>query len=92
MTPIDPEVQKYFEEYIEMFGTPGWKRFITDLEGSLKTDQKTAAKRCDTTEKWFEERGAQAKTERMVQFETMIRNNYDQLQLEATEGDSSYED
>lgn len=92
MLPIDPETQEYFDDYLDLFGHPGWARFISDLQASLDNDQKTAVARCDTTEKWFEERGLQAKTMKLLTFETLIRNNYDQLQAEATTDDTSDED
>jgi len=92
MTPIDPNTQEYFDDYLDLFAHKGWKRFMEDLVTSLESDQKTAAHRCDTTEKWFEERGLQAKTMKLITFETMIRNNYDQLIAEATQGDTSDEE
>lgn len=88
MLPIDPETQKYFDDYLDLFGHPGWKRFMEDLSESLVNDQKTAVQRCDTTEKWFEERGLQAKTMKLLTFETLIRNKYEQLVAEALEDDT----
>lgn len=92
MTPIDPATQKYFEDYLDLFATPGWQTFVKDMKESLETDQKSAVSRCDTTEKWFEERGAQAKTLRILAFETMIRNNYDNLKDLSEETVDSDED
>lgn len=89
MTPIDPEIQRYFENYLDLFATEGWQQFTKELKDSLDADQKSAVSRCDSTEKWFEERGAQAKTLRILRFETMIKNNYDNLKQEHEEtGDS----
>ena len=82
MSNIDPDTEQYFEDYLEMFATPGWQRFLADLAGSLESDQKTAVQRCDTTEKWFEERGLQARTMKLLSFETLVRNQYEQLQSE----------
>jgi hypothetical protein len=31
---MSPEDEKYFDALLDMFMTPGWKHFITDLEGS----------------------------------------------------------
>lgn len=89
MNPIDPDTQKYFDDYFDLFGSPGWAAFMNDLNVSLSNDQRTAASRCDTTEKWFEERGAQMKTARLINFENMIRSSYEQLiaedELDSTE-------
>lgn len=84
MSNIDPieehqKVVQFYEEYLDLFTHPGWKRFIDDINSGLEQDQKTAVARCDTDQKWFEERGAQAKTLRIAQFETLIRNSYDQF-------------
>lgn len=89
---IDPETQKYFEDYLDLFVQPGWQKFIKDLQSSLDSDQKSAVSRCDTDQKWFEERGAQAKTLRILNFETMIVNNYDNLKAQAEDTGDSYED
>jgi len=89
---IDPETQKYFEDYLDLFVQPGWQRFIKDLQKSLDSDQSSAVARCDTTEKWFEERGSQVKTLRILSFEAMITNNYDQLKEQSEDtGDSDEE-
>lgn len=79
MTTIDPELQAYFEDYLDLFIHPGWVRFITDLRDSLDHDQKTMMTRCKTTDEMLEERGAQLKTSRILTFETLVRNQYDQL-------------
>ncbi len=92
MTPIDPQTVEYFEHYLDLFATPGWQAFQKDMQTSLEADQKSAVSRCDTTEKWFEERGAQAKTIRLIAFETMIVNNYDQLKAQAEDTGDSDED
>lgn len=79
MTHIDPELQAYFDDYLDLFIHPGWQRFISDLQASLDQDQKTMMTRCKTPDDMLVERGAQLKTQRMLSFETLIRNQYDQL-------------
>lgn len=83
MTNIDPEVQKYFDDCLDLFSHPGWKRFMEDLQSSLEEDQRTTMSRCKTSEELLVERGAQLKTARILSFEIMVRNQYDQLTIEA---------
>jgi hypothetical protein len=88
---IDPDLQEYYDDYMDLFLHPGWHRFISDLRSSLASDQMTANQRCDTSEKWFEERGAQHKTLKILNFESMIRNAYDSLSDSENQGDLSDE-
>jgi len=90
MSTIDPDTQKYFDNYTELFGSEGWKQFIDELTDSLDSDRKTAISRCDTDQKWFEERGQQARTMKILSFETMILNGLSTLQ--AQEEDDPLED
>lgn len=82
MPTIDIELQQYYETYFDLFNQPGWKQLVGEMEQALKGDQRTAAARCKTNDDWQFERGAQARTQRFLAFETLLRNAYDQL-LEA---------
>lgn len=49
---MTPETQKFYDNYFEMFGSPGWKQYIeqlvTDLTGgALVTAVKTASNDLD---------------------------------------------
>lgn len=77
--PLTPEIQKQFDDYFDMFATPGWKQFTRDLQESLLNDQKSAISRCTTSDKWFEERGMQARTLKILAFEAALRAQYEQL-------------
>ena len=79
MPTIDPDVQKHYEDYFEMFSTSGWKGLMEDLNAALEHDRTTAAARCDTNDKWQFERGMQAKTAVFLNFENVIRDAYDRL-------------
>lgn len=79
MSDIDPDVLKYYERYLDLFTHDGWKQFISDLSEGLASDERSATARCDTSEKWFEERGAQKKAKQILNFETMIRMAYEQV-------------
>jgi len=92
MSTIDPATTKYFEDYLDLFVQPGWQKFMQDLQASLTADQTTAVARCTTDQLWFEERGAQAKTLKLLNFENMIRNSYDSLQADEETTDPLDED
>ena len=79
MPTIDPATQKYYDDYFDTFATTGWSEFIEEMRRSLIQDCQSAMNRCDTADKWFEERGKQLKTLRMLSFEDSIRNSYEQL-------------
>jgi hypothetical protein len=79
MTDIDPDVIQYYENYLAMFDTDGWKAIIKDLQESLVDDQRTAVSRCETGDDWLTEKGRQQRSIQFIQFETGIRNAYEQL-------------
>lgn len=87
MATIDPDVQKYYEEYFHMFSTPGWQMFKEELAQALKQDQETAAQRCPTSDSWLTERGAQMKMQKMINFESTIKTQYDYMISEETDAD-----
>ena len=97
MSTVDPlqeqiAIQDYFEAYLDMFTTPGWQKFVEDLQDSLDQDQKSAVSRCKTAELWHEERGAQAKALKILTFETMIRNSYEEYKESLQPADPQDED
>ena len=92
MKPIDPEDQKYYDEYFTLFATEGWKRFVKDLTDSLISDQETAVARCDTSEKWHTERGAQGKALRIINLENSLRAAHENLTNPPEVDDPSLED
>lgn len=97
MSTIDPieeqkQIQDYYDAYLDLFLHPGWQRFVEDLRASLEQDQKNAVARCTTAETWHEERGAQTKTLRILSFETMIRNKYDEFIDSINDADPEEED
>ena len=63
---IDPDTQKYYDDFFDMFGTEGWLRFIKDLNVSLSDNQRTAMTRCDSNDKWQLERGNQEIMTRII--------------------------
>ena len=80
----DPQLKQYYETYLDLFAHPGWKLFMEELQGHLEHSQATAVGRCDTTEKWFQERGDQARTSIILGFETAMRTQWDNMQNPAT--------
>ena len=79
MNDIDPATQEYYDNYLDLFAHPGWIQFIDELRTSLEQDMKTSVSRCDTGEKWMEERGSQSKVLRVLGFENAIKNALDSL-------------
>lgn len=85
MANIDPATQQYFDTYFDLFTQPGWQKFMEELKTSLANDQSTAVARCNTDQLWFEERGMQMKTARILNFENMLRQSYEELIAEPEE-------
>jgi hypothetical protein len=85
MSNIDPDVQIYFENYIDLFATPGWAQFKEDMQAALKDSQTTAATRCDTSDKWMQERGEQQKLMKILSFDHVMISQYEAMLERETE-------
>lgn len=85
MSTIDVETTNYYERYMNLFATDGWQQFKEEIKTSLQQDQQSAVTRCNTSDLWFEERGAQTAKLRILGFENAIKNSYDNLINEATD-------
>jgi len=48
---MTPELDKYFQNYFEMFGTTGWKQLLVDLEDSISGPPFTSAVTAAKTER-----------------------------------------
>jgi len=76
---LDPQEQKYYEDYLSMFMTGGWVQFKKDMTDSLETDEQTADVRCTSNDLWQYERGTKSMLRKMIGFEESIRSSYESL-------------
>ena len=73
---MSPEVEKYYENYFDLFITEGWKQLIEEitqiLDGhdidSIKDEKELALLQ-----------GERSSLKRIASFETNIRNSYDYI-------------
>ena len=79
MPTIDPDLQKHYETYFDLFTHPGWKQLMDDMNAALSTDRETAIQRCKNGEEWQFERGSQFRTLKFLAFEQLMRNQYDAM-------------
>jgi len=79
MSDIDPETQKYYNDYFDLFNTDGWIRFVREMRDAKEQDEQTADTRCIGNDQWQYERGTKNMSRRVIGFEASIRDAYDQL-------------
>jgi len=74
---MTPEVEKYYENYFDLFTTDGWKQYVEQVEAekdnflieNIKDDRDLYAKQ-----------GQLYVINNILNFESMIRNAYDSIQ------------
>ena len=73
---MDPQLQKQYENYFDMFATQGWKQFVEDMDDiynsyrieDIKTEQNLAYVK-----------GERRMLHQVLSFEATMRRTYDSL-------------
>ena len=76
---MTPEVEKYYETYFDLFTTEAWKQFITDIEGNLTQYN---IRNVEDEKDLKYKQGQLYVIDHVMNWETLIRNTYDELQKE----------
>jgi len=76
---MTPEVEKYYETYFDLFTTEAWKQFITDIQGNLAQYNIRSVE--DEKDLKYKQ-GQLYIIDHVINWETLIRNAYDELQKE----------
>ena len=64
-------IEEYYENYIELFATEGWKQFIKECQDSLETNNKVSE--CPNVEEFHRRKGIVEAYSRTCNLETFIR-------------------
>ncbi len=75
--------EKYFENYFEMFATKGWHQFIHDIKEGMDDSQKKAFD--GSEENFWMVKGGISCAEKVINFETILRSNYGQMEEDEQE-------
>jgi hypothetical protein len=73
---MTPELEKYYEQYFDLFVTDGWKQFISDISANLEQFN------IRSIEKFGDLRYSQGQVkviDQIMNWETLIRNTYEEL-------------
>jgi hypothetical protein len=76
-----PELEKYYEQYFDLFVTDGWKQFISDISANLESFD------IRNIEKFGDLRYSQGQVkviDQIINWETLIRNTYAELEKDAS--------
>jgi hypothetical protein len=76
-----PELEKYYEQYFDLFVTDGWKQFISDISANLESFD------IRSIEKFGDLRYSQGQIkviDQIMNWETLIRNTYAELEEDAS--------
>lgn len=78
---MTPELEKYYEQYFDLFVTDGWKQFILDISANLESFD------IRSIEKFGDLRYSQGQVkviDQIMNWETLIRNTYAELEQDAS--------
>jgi len=78
---MTPELEKYYEQYFDLFVTDGWKQFISDISANLEQFD------IRSIEKFGDLRYSQGQIkviDHILNWETLIRNTYAELEQDAS--------
>lgn len=74
------EILDELEEYMNMFATAGWQRFMESTEHQLKEDLYNAHSTHKSNDEWQMLRGHTALAKRILGFENLVRQQIDQVE------------
>lgn len=73
---MDKELEKYYESYLDLFVTDGWKNFVEDFK--MAADDLSNIRNVASLEDMKFIQGKLDVMDRIVNFETGIRNTYEE--------------
>ena len=80
---MDRELQDYYESLLDLFTTDGWKTFMIDQESAFEHLVFSASRDCLDNDSWQYRRGKMDTLSQIINFEEMIRNNYNNLEKDS---------
>jgi hypothetical protein len=78
---MTPELEKYYEDYFDLFITNGWKQFISDISANLEAFD------IRSIEEFGDLRYSQGQIkviDQILNWETLIRNTYEEIVEDAS--------
>ena len=80
---MDKELTTYYENLLDLFTRDGWKQFVEDIQDNadILSDITTIS---DEKQFWFR-RGQIEAVQRILSYESSIKNSYEDFEREADE-------
>jgi|TARA_R100000908_G_scaffold65373_1_gene55166 hypothetical protein len=87
---IDQDLEKYYNSYLELFMTDGWKQFKEDTENVIKSINLLAL---EDAKQLHLAQGQMEILNWILDWETSVKNSYETLQSEtiSTEGQENFQ-
>lgn len=87
---IDQDLEKYYNNYLELFMTDGWKQFKEDTENVIKSINLLAL---EDAKQLHLAQGQMEILNWILDWETSVKNSYETLQSEtiSTEGQENFQ-
>lgn len=75
---MDKELEQYYESYLDLFMTDGWKNFVEDFQ--LAANELSNIRRVNTLEDMKFIQGKLEVIDNILNFETNIKNTFESYQ------------
>lgn len=75
---MDKELEQYYESYLDLFMTDGWKNFVEDFQ--LAASELSNIRRVSTLEEMKFIQGKLEVIDNILNFETNIKNTFESYQ------------
>lgn len=75
---MDKELEKYYESYLDLFMTEGWKNFVEDFQ--LAASELSNIRRVSSLEEMKFIQGKLEVIDNILNFETNIKNTFESYQ------------
>jgi hypothetical protein len=85
---MDNDTEKYYEDYIDMFSSKGWKRLIENITSKRNSLTNEWAS-LDNSNLFFEAKGRLSILNELLNTEAIIRNNFNAVKLQEMESDDA---
>ena len=78
---MDKDLQNYYENLLDLFTTPGWKQYIEDISDNMEMLQDITT--IQDEKQFWHRRGQLEAVSRIIQYESSIKNSYEDFEKDA---------
>ena len=79
---MTPEQQQEYDDYVSLFATDGWRRYIKNLGETREATLQAAPENAHNNDTWQYARGLLSQMDQTIHFEPYVLSVYEQVQAD----------